>query len=566
MTILRKEWIYVFFIAIISFFLVSDLFLSSGQQATFDGRMHTTIIAQFTRAFREGEVRVTWADGFANYGMPMPLIHQQVTSYLGGFINLFIDNVILTTNVVYLLGAFLSCLFLYIFLRCYVDPESALLGVFLFNFTSYRIFNIYTRGALPEFFASVFLPLILFSLYMLVKKNKIYAFFLLTISFTLLALTHPFLVIIFSPLIIMYSTFLLYESKKRFLCLGLLGFAATISIGLASFYLLPLYKEAKYFYYGQSSIHLMPDQFLGVVNYISPHWYYFYQDSPLVRGNFISFGLIESLVLLAGVSFAIYCVFCKKIKGNIFIFVLLGIAFVLILLTLPIADGLYRHVSFLSNIQHPWRMLSALIFIPPILLAILVAQLPQRVRIGTIVSIIVVISFLRFPQIYTKNSMHITQADYYFTKDNVAAVVLNPIWTGLAEEYPRKPEKIGIIHGEGSISNKILKNSMRTFTINAKTPVELVDYTFYFPGWNVLVDNKPTTIEYQNPNYRGVITYSVAQGTHVIKEQFQNTKIRSLGVGISVISLLVFFILFFLQKTLLKITIYAFSRMLIKDS
>ncbi|MFA6390674.1 MAG: hypothetical protein WCX78_02960, partial [Patescibacteria group bacterium] len=71
-------------IFIISFLFVLDLFVNKGQPASFDEPTHITNIAMFYKSMKEGQFHVTWTDGFANYGMPIGIIAQQVTSYLGG--------------------------------------------------------------------------------------------------------------------------------------------------------------------------------------------------------------------------------------------------------------------------------------------------------------------------------------------------------------------------------------------------------------------------------------------------------------------------------------------------
>ena len=158
-------------IFIISLILVLDLFINKGTPATFDGPTHLINIALFYDSIIRGQFHVTWTDGFANYGMPLGLMAQQTTSYLGAFFNLIVGNVVLSYNLVLLVGSFLSTLFFYKFLRLYFSPKSSLLGAILFNFTPYRIINIYIRGAIPEYFASVFLPLILILIYYFFPKK-----------------------------------------------------------------------------------------------------------------------------------------------------------------------------------------------------------------------------------------------------------------------------------------------------------------------------------------------------------------------------------------------------------
>src|SRR3990167_5942114 len=100
-------------IFIISLILVLDLLINVGAPATFDGPTHLTNIALFYDSIIRGNWHVTWTDGFANYGMPLGLMAQQTTSYLGAIINLFANDIVLSYNLVLLIGTFMSTLFFY---------------------------------------------------------------------------------------------------------------------------------------------------------------------------------------------------------------------------------------------------------------------------------------------------------------------------------------------------------------------------------------------------------------------------------------------------------------------
>ena len=92
---------------------------------------------------------------------------------------------------------FISIVFL-LFLRLHTNIRGALLGVFLFHLAPYRILNIYIRGAVPEFFAGVFFPLVLIALYKWIKEEKKQGLFVLVIAISGLLLTHPFTLVIYS--------------------------------------------------------------------------------------------------------------------------------------------------------------------------------------------------------------------------------------------------------------------------------------------------------------------------------------------------------------------------------
>ena len=75
----KTDFLNLFLLFIISLLFVLDLFINRGQTATFDGPTHLTNIAMFYKSMKGGEFHVTWTDGFANYGMPLGLIAQQIT-------------------------------------------------------------------------------------------------------------------------------------------------------------------------------------------------------------------------------------------------------------------------------------------------------------------------------------------------------------------------------------------------------------------------------------------------------------------------------------------------------
>lgn len=542
---MKKEFIYFLLVAFFSVLLVLDLFLQQGQPATYDGPTHITMIAQFYKAFSEGEIRPTWSDGFANYGMPMALIHQQTTTYLGGVLNFIFHDVVLSYNSVLLTGAMLSSLFFYIFLRFYFNPDIAFFSTFLFNFAPYRILNIYVRGALPEFFASVFIASLLIGVYLIEKRKNAWSFILTSLSVTLLILTHPFMFIVCQFVIVPYFVFLLITTEKKRFLISFTACSFIVGIGLSSFYLFPLTQEIKYFYYGLSTNHFVSGHFLTAVNYITESWPYFTQDGVFTRPQRIYSGIIETAIILFGLLSIVWLRVDKTTKK--FLFTTLISVAAIVFFTTQYSYIFYKSIQILSNIQHPWRMFSALMFLPPIIFAILATRY-KKIALWMGIIIVLSVSFLRFPQLYGKNYFTYSQEQYFFTEENLGAVVLNTIWTGQTRDYPVKKIKGEIIEGEGVITQKTIKNSSREYVVLATTPIRMADYTFYFPGWNVYVDNKKADIQFQDPDYRGVITYTVPPGQHRISVRFEDTKVRVVGKLLSFSAVLVLIGIFMFKR------------------
>lgn len=545
---------------IVSTIAVFDLFLHSGLPITFDNPVHTTNIAQFYLALRDLDIPVRWADGFANYGLPIPIVAHQVTSYLGATLLFLGITPELSLKILYFLAFFLSAVTFYLFLRRFFQPFAACSGAFLYTFSSYKIFNLYVRGALPELFSAMFLPLILLGIMQFWKEGRLRGLLLVTIAIALLALNHPMMLLIYSFIYIPFFfwqffqkrnikglSFSLQDVKKVIL----LGMAVITGLLIAGFYLIPLLREIKYFYYGITENTFNTGSFLKLENFISNAWPYFTSSEIGPRGHLVTVGLIESSLFLAGIIFfGVQLVRKKRDQSTSILTFALVAGLILLFLMLPISEWFFIHINLLGNIQFQWRILSAFIFIPPLILAYFLSLL-QKPFYSLLA--ILVISIMIFPQLYGKNYIRTNQQQYFFTPFNVHSVMMNTIWTDKTENYPVKREKGEIIHGTGKIVKRIEQNSQREYMVSGTTPLRLVDYTFYFPGWNVYVDGQKTPIEFQDPNYRGVITYNVPQGDHKVKVLFENTRIRLVSNIASLAGLVILFLGVLTRKRIKKL-------------
>ncbi|MBP7966797.1 hypothetical protein KAZ66_00855 [Candidatus Woesebacteria bacterium] len=549
---LRENRVFiVIIILIISLFLVLDLLLHKGQPVTFDGPTHISNIAQMYAAMQDGEFPARWGGGFARYGLPIPVIAQQFTSYLGAFITYATHDVTVSYTIVVFIGAFVSTFAMYYFLRLYVSPYSALAGAYLFHFAPYRIMNVYIRGALPEFFSSTFILLILISMYYAIEKRLFSGYLMLALSVALLLLTHPFMFIVGSFLYIPYGLYLLRDKKfgeiKKISIFSICGVG--LGFAIAAYFIVPLFIEIRYFYYGTTYSHFLPGHFLPLSNFIAERWYYFYKGDIFPRGHVHIGGIVEGIIALTAICISVGSYLKTKKIELIHIFAVAGV--MIVFFTQEVTEPIYKAVIPLGNIQHPWRMMTGYVFIPPILFALLLHKIKRNdLYIVCLLSVIFLVSILRFPQLYGKNYVEHSQDTYFNTDYNLHGIVMDTVWMGDERTYPYQKKKIKIISGEGNISNEIIKNGSRSYTLEAKTPVRIVDYTFYFPGWKVWADGKPLTIQFQDPEYRGVITYEVPEGSHTIYAKFGETMVRMFGNIVSLLGLSMLVLLYYFRKKL----------------
>lgn len=549
----KVDFLIFFILTIISLLLCVDLFLFHARPSSFDGLTHMVNMSQYNIALSHGDFPVRWQDGFANYGMPIPLFGHQITSYLGALFIFLTNDPIVGYNLVILFGAVLSVTGFYLFLREHTDRWSSFIGAVLFNFAPYRIINIFIRGAIPEFFSHVYTGFILVVLKRWVEKNQARYLFIYIVLASLLLQTHPIAFLVQYILIAPYYLYLVFMKKNNMVRNILLFISSTLlAIGIAGYYIIPLLGEFKYFYYGTQSGLFLPNHFLTLKNFFQPAWHYFYNGDVTTRGNFLHTGGIE--LIIVGISFLGVLISWRKNNKREWLSPLLLFIFLIYIFFLSrYSVFFYEHIKILGNIQHQWRMLTGLIVIPPLLCAFFISKIKSKnIQVGMGVGIILYITLFRFPQLYGKNYVIENKRTYAFTIDNLYAQVYNTIWTGPTQSYPIKKVKGEIIEGKGKIVKRIESNSWRTYDVIAESPeIRLVDNTFYFPGWKVYVDHKETPIEFQDMNYRGVITYRIPKGEHTIEVRFTNTKVRLLANIVSLFSIGVLVLLIIFRKRLL---------------
>ncbi len=532
-----------FIIFIIALIMVMDLFFHPGRPVTFDGHVHITTMAQYYDALRDHEFPVKWSNNFANYGLPLPLIAHQVPSYLGALINFFVNNIVISYKLSWFIAIFSSSLTAYIYFKFKVKKTSlAMFGTFIYNFAPYRIINLYIRGALPEVLAATFIPLILLGLDNYLLNNKKSGLNLLIISLVLLAYTHPMVLLIFSPFIIAYIVFLVIQNKELVTVkkITMLMSSFVISFLISAYYLIPLRLEAKYLVMGFNQVLISQDQYLTQRELVNPNWYYFLAgDHPGPRGNLIKAGFIEISLFLIICIYYLFILKRKYKQRKVLLFWIIA-SIITLFMTTASASFLYNNLTILANIQFPYRFLSLFTLFLPLCLLITLNnhKIVSQNIIFSIVATIIVLS--RFPQLYGKNYVVYDLSHYHFTPVNLHSSSINTVWMGESRKYPIKEQQLEIVEGDGQIDIVKLKNSSREYKLEAQSEVRVVDYTFYFPGWQVLANGKIQTIEFQDPKYRGIITYRLPKGNYHIVTVYQVTKIRKLAAIITILGIFMF--------------------------
>lgn len=533
---------YYFLVIVISILPFISIFLTSQLPHTHDGLVHIPRMAAYYKAIRDGQFPVRWA-GDLNYGYGLPLFNfiYQVPYLVSSLFLLLGFGLILSFKLVLLTSFLLSGVFMFLFSRSFFeDNKKAFLVTIFYQFYPFRLVELLIRGSFGEVFTYTFLPLLLYGLYNLIKQKKIKYFAISSFAAGFLILSHNAISLVFFSVALLFL--LIFSKGFKNLILGLSSLV--VGMLLSAFYWIPAIFEHKYTYGDLFMKELYKSHFPPFVRFFIPN---LLNDSSLQTGGIsVQFGLFQEITILL----ILFFVFKKmKIKEkDLFIY-----GFVLLLGSLffmqPVSSFLWERVSLLRQFQFPWRFLS----VGSIAFACLSVSyfyfnfFRQKTGYSLLLFFVIISTLyywkpnLGFDKINESYYWNFPLNTTYFGETDV-------IWSaGPAKSYPKS--RVEVIGGEGKVKNFNRNSFSQNFTIDAKTNVALVDHTQYFPGWKVFVDNKNVPIEFQDPSWRGEITFSVKNGAHRVKVIFGESPLRLVADFISLQSIIVLlFFTFFLHR------------------
>lgn len=534
---------YLLLIGLIVLFVIPlfDLF-KPGLPITNDGQDHIARIANFYQNLQEGVFIPRWAGNLNwGYGHPILMFLYPMSSYSASLFYFlgftFVDSV----KIIFGLAFVLSGLTMYLWIKSFLGQKAGIIAAILYTFAPYRFIDLYVRGAIGEHVAFVFPPLVLYFLLRGAKKSSYWNNIGGGLSFCGLILSHNAISLMFLPLILIYCIYLIWLSKfNRSLILNSL-FIILIGFGLASFFWLPALVEGKYTLRDKVIAGEYVNRFIPFSN--------FFCDPLSYDGNIpfsMQVGIIQWAIIFLSFPFT-YSLYKKKKSLWIVSVVSICIFLVSLFLITNASRGIWEKIFILQNFQFPWRFLSVTVFITALLGGILLSQLPKKITSYIIVCIIIVTLFstnvLWHPKAFLIKPESFFTGIYYGTTDTGESA---PVWSVRFMEKPPKGH-IEIIQGEGQIKELKHQATQHAYILNTKEQVRVLENTLFFPGWRVTVNGNLVPLQFQEPRYRGLMTFFVPKGQNKIVVSFTETKLRLIADSISFIMLLILLVFLFIS-------------------
>ncbi|MBU4098551.1 glycosyltransferase family 39 protein [Patescibacteria group bacterium] len=532
---------------IISFIPLTDL-INPGLPVTHDGQDHVARIANFYQNLQEGVLVPRWAPNLNwGYGHPILMFLYPLPSYIASLFHALGFSFVDSTKLVFAVAYILSGLAMFLWLKEFLSKEAAFTGSLLYIFAPYRFIDLYVRGAIGEHVAFVFPPLILYFLLKLSKKYSYKYLLLGSLSLAGFILSHNAISLMFLPIIILYAVYLISQSQQKSYILRHTSYIFLLGFALSAFFWLPAFMEGKYTLRDIVTKGGFENNFVSFHQFIYGLWNYG------GSGTFsVQVGVLHWLSVLSSIPLCLY-LYKKKNKLWIMVTGLLLIFITSLVLIDKNSQIIWQKLTLIQKFQFPWRFLSVAVFASSVLGAIAVSFIPKilfnkklstSVNLTSRISISIIIItagilFLNKDYWHAKGYLYKPESFYTSvypgTTDTGESA---PVWSvRFMEKLPKS--HVEVIQGQAEIIEGKRTATVHQYKISNAVNAGIRENTLYFPGWQVLVDDKPVDIQYQDANNRGVITFFVENGNHDLQIKFTQTRLRLIADIISIGSLLV---------------------------
>lgn len=521
----RKLIFHILLLLLIPLCFLGPLF-KKGLYQSHDGEAHVARFGAYVKAFKDGQLPPRWAgDLNYRYGTPLFIFYYPLPGWIASGLHALgfslVDSFKILIGSVFVLAP----LPFFLWSSRFLQKKAALVASLLYGFAPYHFLDLYVRGDVGELLSFVFIPLVFFAIDRYIEKKSLVHFLIGGSSYSLLILSHNVISLIFSPIFLAYILLKKERLEKKqgsmmILLTGLL---------LSAFFWIPALLETRYTNSKLFIGDMYKDNFLSVSQLVFPSWG-FGPDVTKPGGLSPHIGVLHGILSVVSlITFFTH----RKLRNKLYGF-WIGIFFISIIMTLPVSQFVWELLPLINVFQFPWRFVALTSFASACLAGYALGSLNQkRIFYLSLVLLLILSSF------YVRVKGYDYQANSYYesyqgTTDYHSAATT--MWTAGNPGTPPKAT-VEVIGGAAKVEHMMRKSNLHSFVIDAASESKILDNTIYFPGWRVLVGKQKTPIEFQDPQHRGLITFTVPKGKHKISVVFGESPIRFLSHMVSIVTL-----------------------------
>lgn len=492
---------------------------------------------EMTKSLNDGQFPVRWVKDLGyGYGYPLFNFYAPLPYYVGAIFNAAGLDVLTSTKAMMVFGILLSGVFMYLLAKEFWGEKGAVVSALFYMYAPYHALDIYVRGAVSEFWAIAFIPLLFYGIWKIFNQPKWKWVILTALSFTAVILSHNLTAMMITPFLLI--TILLRPGAIRYALYALL-----LGLGLSAFYWIPAILEMPFTdVFAQIGGGAdFRDHFVCLRQLWESQWGFGGSASGCLDG--LSFRIGKEHVLIS--LFALFVAFKIRAKDNqrSALITLSILFFVLSLfMTLELSKPVWEALPPLAFLQYPWRFLALATLCSSFLAGAFVWFLERTFSKRHIAPLLIIL-FLLYAnlKLFKPQTILPRTARDYTSEANVK-------WTTskISDEYMpkdfQKPKSLDdalqskhtIIDGEGIVSGLEDTTQKLAFSLDGTTDVIFLAGIAPFPAWKATIDGSPSS--YQTS--RNGLLLKVPKGKHDVQFSFVETKAERGGTFISAISLL----------------------------
>lgn len=200
----------------LSMFAMAPFWLPGYFWGANDARHHVYFLFEYDRLVQDGIWWPRWSPDFAfGYGYPFFNIYGLLSHFLGELLVHFAGfEYTVAVEAIFVLSIGVSAAAMYAYISSWQGRAAGLVAATVYTYIPYHLFNLYVRANLAESMAFVWLPLCLWTVRQSVRTPSYRWLLGIAISYAGLMLTSNLIIVLFTPLLGLY-TFLLVLVYSR---------------------------------------------------------------------------------------------------------------------------------------------------------------------------------------------------------------------------------------------------------------------------------------------------------------------------------------------------------------
>jgi len=433
----------------------------------------------------------------------------------------------------------------FLWLQTFVPWKSALAAAVLYLAAPFHLWgNLYIRGDIPECWALLWMPLILFFLHGVAARRR-YAEIGLAISYALLVASHLFTVVLFSPVLLAYAA-ILGESGQHVRNVLRTAAGMALGVGVSAAYLFTALAQEP---------NISASRFLSEGGYVLARDFLQFSKNVLLEkellhggGHFAARLTWVTLDTIAVAACAAFVAWRASERRQVIFWI--SVCVLSLFLMSPLSIGVWRVVPGLELLQFPWRLNDVVCVAVAALLAMALAQFSRRLRVSDWVAVAVgVLLLVPWGEAYVQVWRQYALQRYEMAKrDDVALAddTLRFVWLrwtppelytprALAELGQRPPAEFVNSRGTAAVASFADRHIEITTTSAAGGPLRVRQ--FFYPGW-IARDETGEWLSVRPSQPEGLISITVPAGTHHVRLTLPLGNVELASWLISALSLL----------------------------